>query len=41
MALNLALCLCVYLLFTKGAEGSIDVRVQIIFLCSVLNSIFF
>ncbi|CAN6843522.1 unnamed protein product [Brassica oleracea] len=24
MALNLALCLCVYLLFTKGAEGSID-----------------
>ncbi|WZZ55264.1 hypothetical protein YC2023_055371 [Brassica napus] len=39
MALNLALCLCVYLLFTKGAEGSIDVRVQLIFLCSDVDCV--
>ncbi|CAG7907900.1 unnamed protein product [Brassica rapa] len=29
MALRLALCLCVYLLFTQGAEGSINVRIQL------------
>lgn len=41
MALRLVLCLCVYLLFTQGAEGSIAVRVQLLFVCSILNSIFF